>query len=238
MSTVRMSDYLRQDILGAFESSYDKAHPPFEVETKYGDKIYNIYIGPHVESLFTAAESAFGNLFDTTKMFNKSSQLQAVAPVTTSTMVRDTFNKTVIETTLEENFNFQINLSTERLIPMGITDNSRYTENIRFHFDRYKDKNVNYVCEAIEYNSKLKAKKKLTSREVDDLLRKFTTLNQAVKAWPALSKLVTSEKLAKIHEKQQRKRNQELQKEMATEIVVDNELNKTILTGALLEDDK
>ena len=46
MSTVRMSDYLVNDILRAFENSYDKAHPPLDVETKYGDKIYNTYIGP------------------------------------------------------------------------------------------------------------------------------------------------------------------------------------------------
>ena len=66
---------------------------------------------------------------------------------------------------------------------------------------------------------------------------KFTTLNQALKAWPALSKLVEPEKLAKVHEKQQRKRKQEQQKQMADEVVLDNELNKTILTASLIGDE-
>ena len=236
MSTVRMSDYLVNDILRAFENSYDKAHPPLEVKTKYGDRIYNMYIGPNIESLLAAAESSFGDLFNAETMFGKSFTIQACAPVTTSEVVSDTFNKSSVEATLKEDFIFSISLSTERLIPKRVE--SYAVEDVRFHFDRYEDKNVNYVCEAIEYNSKLKAKKRLSSREVKALLEKFTTLNQALKAWPALSKLVDSEKLAKVHEKQQRKRNQELQKEMADEVVVDHELNKTILTGALIEDDK
>ena len=236
MSTVRMSDYLILEIINAFENSYDKAHSPLEVETKYGDKIYNTYIGPNIESLLAAAESSFGNLFNAQTMFGKSFNIQACGPVTTSAVVNDTFNKNSVETTLQEDFIFSISLSTERLVPKRVEN--YHVEDVRFHFDRYEDKNVNYVCEAIEYNSKLKAKKSLSSREVKALLQKFTTLNQALKAWPALSKLVTSEKLAKVHEKQQRKRNQELQKEMADEVVVDHELNKTILTGALIEDDK
>jgi len=234
MSTVRMSDYLRQNIIETFKDSYDKAHPPIQVDTKYGDKVYNTYIGPNIKTLSETAEDLFGDVFNTTRMFHTASTLQALAPVTTSEIVTST-NK--IETTLQESFSFPIRLSTERLMPREISSSGVYTHDVQFKFDRYEDKTVNYICECIEHNSELEAKKRLTSYKVNTLLKKFTTLNQAIKAWPALSKLVEPEKLAKVHEKQQRKRNQELQKEMADEIVIDNELNKTILTGVLLGDD-
>ena len=39
-----------------------------------------------------------------------------------------------------------------------------------------------------------------------------------------------------MHEKQQRKRKQAIQKEMADQVVIDNDLNKTILTASLIGD--
>ena len=110
-------------------------------------------------------------------------------------------------------------------------------EHLQYNFNRYEDADLYYLCECIEYNSKVKAQREIAGHKVNMLLLKFTTLNQAMKAWPALSKLVEPEKLAKVHEKQQRKRKQEQQKEMADQVVVDNDLNKTILTASLIGDE-
>ena len=79
------------------------------------------------------------------------------------------------------------------------------------------------------------AKKYIDSEKVDETLLQFTTLNQALKAWPALSKLVPQDKISKVHEKQQRKRKEQQQRSKVKP--VEQNLNKTILTASLLGDD-
>ena len=238
MSTVRMAKKLVDEILRSFKKSYDKANPKLEIDTKYGDQLYNTYIGPRVATVVEAAEEAFGDLFDAKSMFGKSNQLSVQAPVTISQVTRDDTGTDSVTAELHEEHYFTIELSTERLVPKVINKSSwsSIAEDVRYAFDRYEDKTFNYVCEVHEHNSKLQANKELSAREVRILLGKFTTLNQALKAWPALSKLVAPEKLAKVHEKQQRKRKQDLQKEMADEVIVGSDINKTIIAGALLGD--
>lgn len=241
MSTVRMANKLVDEIIKSFEKSYDKANPKLDIDTKYGDRLYNAYIGPCVDTVVEAAEEAFGDLFDAKSMFGKSNQLSVQAPVTISQVTRDDTGTDSVTAELHEEHYFTIELSTERLVPKALSNSNwrvhAYAEDVRYAFDRYEDKTFNYICEVHEHNSKLEANRDLAAREVRVLLEKFTTLNQALKAWPALSKLIAPEKLAKVHEKQQRKRKQDLQKEMADEVIVGSDINKTILAGALLGDD-
>ena len=239
MSTVRMANKLVDEIISSFKKSYDKANPKLEIDSKYSDRLYNTYIGSCVDTVIEAAEEAFGDLFDAKSMFGKSNQLSVQAPVTISQVTRDDTGTDSVTAELHEEHYFTIELSTERIVPKVINKSSwsSIAADVRYAFDRYEDKTFNYVCEVHEHNSKLQANKELSAREVRILLGKFTTLNQALKAWPALSKLVAPEKLAKVHEKQQRKRKQDLQKEMADEVIVGSDINKTILAGALLGDD-
>ena len=76
MSTVRMSDYLRRDIVRAFEESHKKSKPEMELDVARGDSIYNEYIGPRIEQLQTAVQDAFGSMFDTNQLFSKKNTLQ------------------------------------------------------------------------------------------------------------------------------------------------------------------
>ena len=242
MSTVRMSDYLRRDVVRAFEESHKKSKSPIESDPVRGDAIYNRYIGPKVEAAKTAMQEHLGDIMDPTNMFGVANQLRCVVPIheSRSTWADDNEDKT-ITTELNETHTLYIPLSTERVVPVSIQKSSyggtAYAEDMLYKFDRYDDADLNYLCECFEYNQKLEAQRDVASHKVNNLLCKFTTLNQALKAWPALSKLVEPEKLAKVHEKQQRKRKQEQQKQMADEVVLDNELNKTILTASLLGDD-
>jgi len=247
-----MSDYLKRDIVRQFENSHKTAKPLMELDPARGDEIYNTYIGPNIKALQEAAQDAFGDVFDTEQLFVKQAEIKSKVTLTTTHTgyfnKDDTFGGSDqdeqeyrAESELDEDFTLQIPLSTERLMPKGHSGESNYSssysQDVIFNFDRYSDKTVNYLCEVVEYNYKLEAQRSLAVRKVEDLLEQFTTLNQALKAWPALSKLVEPEKLAKVHEKQQRKRKQDLQKQMADKVVVDNELNKTILSASLLEDD-
>ena len=79
------------------------------------------------------------------------------------------------------------------------------------------------------------AKRAADIHKVDAALDNFTTLNQALKAWPALTKLVSQDKISKVHEKQQRKRKEQQQRSKIEPI--EQGLNQTILTAALLGDD-
>ena len=237
MSTVRMSDYLKREIRDKFDTSHKKAKPELELEGSLGDQVYNTYIGPKINILQQAAVDAFGDVFDTDQLFSKETSIQARVALTTSHFGWDSEKEeNTIISELDERYRLRIPLSTERLMPKGHDSHGTYSENIIFKFDRHEDKNINYICELVEYNYKLEATRKNAVGKVSDLLDKFTTLNQALKAWPALSKLVDPEKLAKVHEKQQRKRTQNIQKEMADKVVVDNDLNKTILSASLIGD--
>lgn len=237
MSTVRMSDYLKRDIKGKFEASHKKAKPELELKGNLGDQVYNTYIGPKISVLQQAAADAFGDVFNTDQLFAKETSIHSRVSLTSSSFEWNSEeDKYDITSELDERYRLSIPLSTERLMPKGHDSRGMYSENIIFEFDRHEDKNINYICELIEYNYKLEATRKSAVHKVEELLDKFTTLNQALKAWPALSKLVDPEKLAKVHEKQQRKRTQDIQKEMADKVVVDNDLNKTILSASLIGD--
>lgn len=235
-----MSDYLRRDIVRKFEESHEKSKPKLELDTSRGDAIYNRYIGPKVEAAKESLREHLGDIVDPDTMFGKTSSLQCSVPLNrTRTNWADEGDDKKAVTELEEDDSITIPLSTERAVPMGVQQSSYSSSlsDLKYEFNRYEDNDLNYLCECIEYNDKIRAQRDIASHKVDSLLGKFTTLNQAIKAWPALAKLVEPDKLAKVHEKQQRKRKQEQQKQMADEVVLDNELNKTILTASLIGDE-
>ena len=237
MSTVRMSSYLKDEIITAFKNSFDKANPPLPDDPKYGDLIYNTHVAPSITAIQEVANRTLGGLCNPDDLFAKENHIYLIAPITRFKVKRP--QEYQIESTLHEDEKIGIPLSTERLMPVEISSYSHghgYARPAQFEIPRHEDANVEYVCACLEYNNELRAKQDLAARHVQNLLGKFTTLNQALKAWPALAKLVDSEKISKVHIKQERKRKQELQKELADDLVVSGELNKTILAGALIGD--
>ena len=236
MSTVRMSEYLKRDIVRKFEESHKKSKPQMELDVARGDAIYNEYIGSKISTAIEQLSETFGDTVDVEDLFPKKSSIEVTVPVHV-TKLRWDGEEYVKETELDEDYNLTVPLSTERKVFYGFSNDGYYGRQIKYNFDRYENKDLNYLCEVVEYNSKLNAIRDLSAKKVEELLDKFTTLNQALKAWPALSKLVEPEKLAKVHEKQQRKRKQEQQKQMADQVVVDNDLNKTILSASLIGDE-
>lgn len=233
MSTVRMSRYLMDEIISEFHNSFNKANPALEDNPKYGDLVYNAHIAPKINNVLEVANRELGELCDPSTMFTRESQIKFIAPVTKYSVDDDK-----VEGQLIEEMPITASLSTERLFPASVprTQYHSITPAV-FTFNRHEDPNVEYICACVEYNSELNAKREVASRKVKTLLNNFTTLNQALKAWPALSKLVKAEALAKVHTKQERKRKQELQKEIADDLVASADLNKTILAGALIGDD-
>tara|TARA_R110002020_G_scaffold381525_1_gene592434 strand:+ start:110 stop:817 length:708 start_codon:yes stop_codon:yes gene_type:complete len=235
MATVRMSDYLRNDIKKAFEQAYDKANPFQILSPRQGDELYEKYVGHKIHPVKEAYEKAFGDVLDVNKTaFNEYNTLMAHVPLTE---YEYDHTDDAVNGQLQEYGKMEIPLSTERLFPRG--KQARYyggDQEVFFELPRYEDPIVDYMCKCVEYNSKCEATKEKKAQEVYNLLGKYTTLNRALRAWPALSKLVDQDKLDKVHKKVMRKREQEKEKATADLVVEANELNKVILSASLLED--
>ena len=112
MSTVRMSDYLRRDIVNKFEDSHQKSNPKMELDATRGDAIYNRYIGPKVEAAKEAMREHLGDIIDPDAMFSKTSTLTCLVPINhTSTSHAYEDEDMTSETELNEDYRISIPLS-------------------------------------------------------------------------------------------------------------------------------
>lgn len=91
-------------------------------------------------------------------------------------------------------------------------------------------------CMAIEnFNTDLRQKKRNYIRQLEDVMYKFSTLNQLLKAAPYIKDLVPQDKLTKMYEKDDRSgRRAELAEVADSEL---QELREVLLEDALLGDD-
>ena len=243
MATVRMADYLRHNIVKKFKQLYDKSNPPIEQQPYHGDKLYETLISGKVQKLSQQVEESFGDLIDTNDLLMETDQLK----LQTNIMVYDyerefdgvkNMNVYSIVERFKEDEVIEVPLSSS--VNMFAKRDRYYSEIVCINAD-----SENIHDAAKEYIEKIKknhqnesyryAKKYIDSEKVDETLLQFTTLNQALKAWPALSKLVPQDKISKVHEKQQRKRKEQQQRSKVAP--VEQNLNKTILTASLLGDD-
>lgn len=91
-------------------------------------------------------------------------------------------------------------------------------------------------CMAIEnYNSDLRQKKRNYVRQLEDVMYKFSTLNQLLKAAPYIKDLVPQDKVTKMYEKDDRSGRRAALAEVADSEL--QELREVLLEDALLGDD-
>ena len=118
-----------------------------------------------------------------------------------------------------------------------------YTTIPKFLSDRYETLRVNlprehYLvqqCEAVErHNEACRDGEREYINKIEEALEPFSTLNQALKAWPALKDLVDDKYVQKVYEKVPRAAKQKQQREAIE--VQEQELNEVILTANLLDD--
>ena len=233
MSTVRMARYLVHEIRNKFEENFDKAYPEREIPTTTGDKLYQELIGNKLPKVKDVLAEQFGDQIKISDMFIKTSWMKLEVPVYLKEKHWNT-EKQVYEfiEELDEDHYIAVNLSNEKLFPRdakGYRDDPvviKMTGNENVH--------IQDVVKFVQYESKREAKREEDSQKVVKAVEQFTTLNQALKAWPALAKLCPPEKISKVHEKQQRKRKEA--ENRAKIEPIENEINQTILTASLLED--
>jgi hypothetical protein len=239
MSTVRMADYLRREIVRKFESLYDKSNPVQKISTHVGDKMYDIFLAPKINLFLDTANEQFEGLIDSEALFVTNNELNIKLNLLQYKRTRDDVNSDdEITEYFETNVQITLPLSSE-MLQLKQVDGWR-DESVVLNIEKITapasaDLYLDKIRKVTQAESKRKCKREVDSRKVERALTEFTTLNQALKAWPALTKLVSQDKISKVHEKQQRKRKEQQQRSKIEPI--EPGLNQTILTATLLGDD-
>ena len=233
MSTVRMARYLVHEIKNKFEENFDKAYPEKEIPTSVGDKLYQELMGNKIPKVKDVLEEQFGQQLDISDFFIKTSTLKLEVPIYIKERNWDSTNSKYIYTDeLDEKHRVYVNLSNEKLVPR---DAAGYRDDpVTFKLTGDENIPIKDIIKFVQYESKREAKRDEDSQKVVNTIEQFTTLNQALKAWPALTKLCPPEKISKVHEKQQRKRKEA--ENRAKIQPIEQSINQTILTASLLED--
>ena len=238
MATVRMSDELVNRLTDQYRKDYDKTSPNQEVPSHVGDTIYKHTMEVAVEKfrkLMDEVPSVKTNEVEN-NFFNKYSNMHV--KVNAFEYSTDDDGHTVKEAIVADE---DIPLSTERT-QFGMGYSGTVT------LDLYKGDEsllnnpnlaeaINKVSEVASFNRLNYFNKQLKEHKFKSTLREFTTLNQALKAWPALSKVVQEawpDKMVTVHKKTERRAQEKKNKEMMDGVAQD--LNTVILGGSLLED--
>ena len=235
MATVRMSDELVNRLTDQYRKDYDKTSPNQEVPSSVGDTIYKHTMEIGVQKfrkLMDEVPSVKTNEVEN-NFFTKDSTMSV--KVNAFEYSIDDDENTIKEAVVADE---DIPLSTERT-QFGMGYSSTVTLNLYDGDETNPDlaEAVNKVSEVSSFNRLNAFNKKEKEQKFRSTLREFTTLNQALKAWPALSKVVQEawpEKMVTVHKKTERRAQEKKNKEMMDGVAQD--LNTVILGGSLLED--
>jgi len=244
MSTVRMSQRLVQDLRYAYSGQVlEKLHTEKEFNPALADAIYNSTIGAKINKLKVALADSFEDLIEVDAFFTKDNELRIETSYTlyhceraTNEAGYTTDEEDWVITSKTSNLLLKFPLSAERSFPVL---RQRYGggETITLKLQREEYPELEELLLVHESNSKQGAKNQVNINKFVKFLKQFTTLNQALRAYPALDKLVQPDLIARVHKKQERKRKQEAQKEQALDMDHSTKLTEDILTASLLGDD-
>ena len=235
MATVRMSDELVNRLTDQYRKDYDKTSPNQEVPSSVGDTIYKHTMEIGVQKfrkLMDEVPSVKTNEVEN-NFFTKDSTMSV--KVNAFEYSIDDDENTIKEAVVADE---DIPLSTERT-QFGMGYSSTVTLNLYDGDETNPDlaEAINKVSEVSSFNRLNAFNKKEKEHQFRSTLREFTTLNQALKAWPALSNVVQEawpEKMVTVHKKTERRAQEKKNKEMMDGVAQD--LNTVILGGSLLED--
>ena len=235
-----MSDQLQRDITRKAEDMYDKAHPHQEFPEYLGNKIYKKYLKDDLENI---SSHVLSNIPD--EMSNRKLRMAEVTDlfVTSNYCIHKNASDNPQDYDGEPEFGeYRFNLKVVggyEVLKMFNTG-SGYNDEMQLDLVINTD-NAVPDCELIAQLFKIRRENDLRANErnnyrrtVSNTIESFTTLNQALKAWPALKDLVSQDKIDKVYEKVERKAKQQQQREAIE--VQEQALNSVILTASLLGD--
>lgn len=219
MKTVRLSESLKRDIMRAAEAKYKSANPPKE----YPQEGMELFITQGYQQKIDATMKHFK---DTWSYDMPTSEVREL----------------VISSTVEESDDDGEGNTHHRdksytlsmpgvVVPQVLV---KYGDTMRVTVE--PDDATFLACVEVEmFNDRRHEAEREYRRKLDDVLDRFSTLNQLMKAAPYIKDLVPQERLQKMHEKDDRSERRKEQAELA-----DNELSglrEVLLEDALLGDD-
>ena len=241
MSTVRMSDQLQRDITRKAEDMYDKAHPYQEFPEYLGNKIYTKYLKDDLENVSSHVLSNMPN-----EISNRKLKMAEVTDlnITSNYCIHKNASDDPEDYDGEPEFGehrFMLKvIGGYQVLKMFNTGSNYNNDELQLDLVINTD-NAVPDCELIAELYKIRRENDLRANErnnyrrtVSNTIESFTTLNQALKAWPALKDLVAQDKIDKVYEKVERKAKQQQQREAIE--VQEQALNSVILTASLLGD--
>ena len=241
MSTVRMSDQLQRDITRKAEDMYDKAHPYQDFPEYLGNKIYTKYLKDDLENVSSHVLSNMPNEISNRKL--KMAEVTDLS-ITSNYCIHKNATDDPEDYDGEPEFGehrFMIKvIGGYQVLKMFNTGSNYNNDELQLDLVINTD-NAVPDCELIAELYKIRRENDLRANErnnyrrtVSNTIESFTTLNQALKAWPALKDLVAQDKIDKVYEKVERKAKQQQQREAIE--VQEQALNSVILTASLLGD--
>ena len=218
MKTVRLSRNLQDDIRRSAEAKYKNANP----EKEYPQDGYSVMQRLGVIDKTERTKKMFADIWDRTLPMQNVDNIQ--------------LRSEAVEDDDDGDGNaYTRNLSyTLRCPPTDVPKFLCYYDELRL--DVPCDDPTIVECMAIEnYNSDLRQKKRNYVRQLEDVMYKFSTLNQLLKAGPYIKDLVPEDRLQKMYEKDDRGQRVKQQAEMAEHELSD--LREVLLEDKLLGDD-
>ena len=218
MATVRMSRRLLSEIRSAARKKYVTVNPYKDFPSP--DKWFNESIKSKMQSFVQKSIEHFGGDYID---FDRQAEVNNLVIKTTKIVQDDNGVEDHIKTTYQCSFD-------------------TYTTTPKFMMDGYstitiklpREHELVQQCEAVDkHNDACRTGEREYINKIEEAISDFSTLNQALKAWPALKDLVDDKYVQKVYEKVERKAKQQQQREAIA--IQEQELNEVLLTANLLE---
>lgn len=218
MKTVRLSRTLKWDIVRAADKKFEAANPT----KNYPDAGYEVLVNNKIIEKTEKTKAIWKEIWGTDMQLSRCTEVRLSAKWQTEPDEDDYQKEEYRSYTLSippvELPHFMCSYGDVVKIDVGPTDP------------------VLIQCMAVEdYNSKLEGQKRDQRNSVEGVMRRFSTLNQLMKAAPYIKDLVPQDKITKMHEVDDRSGRRAELAEIADEEL--QGLRETLLEDSLLGDD-
>tara|TARA_R110000868_G_scaffold189145_1_gene432015 strand:+ start:980 stop:1717 length:738 start_codon:yes stop_codon:yes gene_type:complete len=245
-----MSSSLQYEIADKAKRTFEKANPAKELDSMLGNKLYDKYLKEKLETMqgFLLMEENQSVLLRNTISIREIYQLNLKLVYSELRETTDYDGNDVPEIVTED-MRFSLPVTNRQIMALLSSEPDSYRDAVRVDLildisGENEEGNASKAvldCPLVEeafntrmYNDNQDRGARQYKDKVRETISSFTTLNQALRAWPALKDLVDQDKIDKVYEKVERKAKQQQERESIE--IHEQELNSVILTASLLGD--
>jgi len=227
MKTVRLSEQLKRDIRRKAEEKFEKVNPK-QTYPEDGAVLLTRY---NLQDKISKTTKSFEEIWPNMKIDMRGVERLRIKSslMVDKNDVWDSEKEDYVTKKVEDEFEYTLHVPVTKF-PEFLVDYREFTLAVP------SDDETFLACYQVEvHNKDLERKKRAFTSNIRDVLNKFHTLNQLLKADPSLKDLVPSDRLQKMYEKDERGERAKEQQELAdTEL---QDLREVLLEDKLLGDD-